>query len=273
MTPGGSGLADVASIQFSLSFLEHEHMSESTKKQWSRREALGLLTVAGAALSTACGGDSPTSPTTVATATPTTTTTTTPPTTTAPPTNTASCVVSPSETIGPFPSLSDFVRSDIREGKSGLPLTLTITVVNTNSACGAVSGAVVDVWQCDASGNYSQYGSERTLTYLRGLQTTDSNGRVTFTTIYPGWYQGRATHIHVEVTINGRSAKVTQIAFPEDVTAQVYRNGVYASGGQNPTTNARDNVFSDGVTNELITLTGGDATSGYTATFQVGVAL
>jgi protocatechuate 3,4-dioxygenase beta subunit len=249
-------------------------MFESTKKQWSRREALGLLTVAGAAWSAACGDDSPTSPSTITTATSTTpTTTTTPPTTTPPPTNTGSCAVSPSETIGPFPSLSDFVRSDIREGKPGLPLTLIISVVNTNSACSAVQGAVVDVWQCDATGNYSQYGSERTLTYLRGLQTTDSTGRVTFTTIYPGWYQGRATHIHVEVTINGRSVKVTQIAFPEDVTAQVYRTGVYASGGQNPTTNARDMVFSDGVTNELITFTGGDTTSGFTATFQVGVAL
>ena len=165
------------------------------------------------------------------------------------------------------------MRSDIRETKQGLPVTLTITVVNTNTACAAVSGAIVDIWQCDADGNYSQYGNERNLTYLRGLQTTDSNGRVTFVTIYPGWYQGRATHIHVEVTINGRSAKVTQIAFPEDITAQVYRTGVYASSGQNPTTNARDNVFSDGVANELITITGGDATSGYTATFQVGIAL
>jgi len=251
-------------------------MTESAKKQWSRREALGLLTVAGAAWSSACG-DSPTSPSTVASTstntTPTTTTTTVPPTTAAPPTNNASCVVSPTETVGPFPSLNEFVRSDIREGKAGLPLTLTITVVNTNSACGAVPGALVDIWQCDASGNYSQYGSDRTLTYLRGLQTTDSNGRVAFTTIYPGWYQGRATHIHVEVTVNGRSVKVTQIAFPEDVTAQVYRTGVYASGGQNPTTNARDMVFSDGVTNEMITLSGGDATSGFTAAFQVGVAL
>jgi protocatechuate 3,4-dioxygenase beta subunit len=245
-------------------------MSEATK-QWSRREALGLLTAAGAAWSTACGNDSPTSPTTVTS----TTTTTTPPTTgtTPPPTNTASCAVSPNETIGPYPSLSDFVRSDIREGKPGLPLTLTITVVNTNSACSAVQGALVDIWQCDASGNYSQYGSERNLTYLRGLQTTDNNGRVVFTTIYPGWYQGRATHIHVEVTINGRSVKVTQIAFPEDVTAQVYRSGAYTSGGQNPTTNARDMVFADGVADELITLTGGDTTNGYTATFQVGVAL
>jgi protocatechuate 3,4-dioxygenase beta subunit len=96
---------------------------------------------------------------------------------------------------------------------------------------------------------------------------------VTFVTIYPGWYQGRATHIHVEVSLNGRSVKVTQIAFPEDVTASVYRTGVYASSGQNPTTNARDNVFSDGVAEEMIAITGGDATSGFTSTFQVGVAL
>jgi protocatechuate 3,4-dioxygenase beta subunit len=131
---------------------------------------------------------------------------------------------------------------------------------------------MVDIWQCDADGNYSQYGSERTLTYLRGIQTTDANGRVTFTTIYPGWYQGRATHIHVEVTVNGRSVKVTQIAFPEDVTAAVYRAGVYASSGQNPTTNATDGVFRDGVSEEMVSLVG-DTTSGYTGTFQIGVAL
>jgi protocatechuate 3,4-dioxygenase beta subunit len=241
-------------------------MSQTKTRALSRREALGLLGVASAALSSACSGDNPTSPT--ATTETNTATTTTPPVT-----STGACVVSPSETIGPYPSLADFVRSDIRESKQGLPLTLTITVVNTNNSCAGVSGAVVDIWQCDADGNYSQYGSERTLTYLRGLQTTDAIGRATFITIYPGWYQGRATHIHVEVTINGRSVKVTQIAFPEDVTAAVYRTGVYASSGQNPTTNARDNVFSDGVANEMITLTGGDTINGYTGTFQVGIAL
>jgi protocatechuate 3,4-dioxygenase beta subunit len=230
----------------------------------SRREALGVLGGASAVFASGCSGDSPTSPSNSAAAT----TTTTPPAGTS-----ATCAVSPNETIGPYPSLADFVRRDIRENKQGLPLTLTIAVVNTANACAPVAGAVVDIWQCDADGNYSQYGSERTLTYLRGLQTTDASGQVTFVTIYPGWYQGRATHIHVEVTINGRSAKVTQIAFPEDVTAQVYRTGVYASSGQNPTTNARDNVFSDGVTNELLTITGGDVTTGHTATFQVGIAL
>ena len=93
-------------------------------------------------------------------------------------------------------------------------------------------------------------------------------GCATFTTIYPGWYQGRATHIHVEVTVNGRSVKVTQIAFPRDITAAVYRTGVYASSGQNPTTNARDNVFSDGMSEELVTLVG-DTTNGTRARFAL----
>ena len=91
-------------------------------------------------------------------------------------------------------------------------------------------------------------------------------------TIYPGWYQGRATHIHVDVQVNGRSVKVTQIAFPEDVSAAVYRIGAYASGGQNPTSNATDNVFRDGVSEELVTLAG-DTTNGYSGTFRVGVSV
>ena len=232
-----------------------------TKKQWTRREALGLLTAASAALSSACNGDTPTSPTTTAT-------TSSP----SPTPASGACVASPTETVGPFPSLSDFIRSDIREGKPGLPVTLAITVVNTNNACGPVSNATVDIWQCDASGNYSQYGSERSLTYLRGIQPTDADGVATFTTIYPGWYQGRATHIHVEVSVNGRSAKVTQIAFADDISAAVYRSGAYASGGQNPTTNARDMVFADSVSEEMATLVG-DTTNGYHATFRVGIAI
>ena len=181
-------------------------------------------------------------------------------------------MVSPSETIGPYPSLQDFVRSDIREGRAGLPVTLNMTVVNAASACAAAVGAAVEIWQCDGTGNYSQYGSSRAETFLRGMQTTDGSGRVQFTTIYPGWYQGRATHIHVEITINGRSIKSTQIAFPEEVTAAVYRTGIYASSGQNPTTNTRDNVFSDGHASQLVALVG-DTTSGYSGTFQVGVAI
>jgi protocatechuate 3,4-dioxygenase beta subunit len=102
---------------------------------------------------------------------------------------------------------------------------------------------------------------------------SDSSGRVTFTTIFPGWYAGRATHIHVEVKVNNAVVKVTQIAFPESVIAAVYASGVYASKGQNPTSNSGDMVFADSVASELATVTGGDPTTGYTATFTVGISI
>jgi protocatechuate 3,4-dioxygenase beta subunit len=243
-------------------------MSQKDRNRLSRREAVRLIGVAGAALTASACNGTPTSPTTTAAST----TPVTPPTNPTPGSTAAACVVSPNETVGPYPSLQDFVRSDVREGKPGLPVTLNMTIVNVSNACAPVSGAVVDIWQCDAAGNYSQYGNARNETYLRGLQTTDGNGRVTFTTIYPGWYQGRATHIHVEITVNGRSVKVTQIAFPEDVSAAVYRTGAYAAKGQNTTTNARDNVFSDGFSEQLVSLAG-DTSNGYAGTCQVGVAL
>ena len=231
-----------------------------TPRRISRREAIGTLSGAGAALALGCGNDTPTSPTSTAS--------TTAPTAVA----NAACVVTPAETAGPFPSLTDLVRSDIREGKEGIPLMLTVRVVNAGNGCAAVAGAQVEIWQCDAGGNYSQYGSQVGQTYLRGIQTANVAGDVTFTTMYPGWYQGRATHIHIEVSVNGRSAKVTQIAFPETVNATVYRSGVYASRGNNPISNASDQIFSDSLSNELVTPTG-DPSGGYAATFQVGVSL
>ena len=229
-----------------------------TMKRMGRREALGAIGAAGAAIAIGCGdsGSTPTSPTT-------TTTTNTG--------NTA-CAVTPTETVGPFPSLTDLFRSDIREGKSGTQLTLTIKVVNTNSGCAPVPNANVEIWHVDAAGNYSQYGTEQAQTFLRGIQTTNSNGEVTFTTIYPGWYQGRATHIHVEVTMSGRSVKVTQIAFPESITNAVYGTGAYASRGSNPMSNTSDGIFADSLSAELTTLTG-DVANGFATTFQVGVAL
>lgn len=169
-----------------------------------------------------------------------------------------------------------FSRRDIREGKNGLPLTLALTVVNAASACNPVANANVEIWQCDADGHYSEYSQPgfdgAGQTFLRGVQTTDARGQVSFTTIYPGWYAGRATHVHVEVFVSGRSVKTTQIAFPENVTAAIYRTGVYAAKGQDTTSNASDYVFADGVTNELASLAG-DTTSGYTATLTIGVTL
>jgi protocatechuate 3,4-dioxygenase beta subunit len=95
---------------------------------------------------------------------------------------------------------------------------------------------------------------------------------VLFTTIYPGWYQGRATHIHVEVKISGVSRKVTQIAFPESINATVHRTGAYAARGTNPMSNGADGIFADSLSSEIVTPTG-DPTSGYAATFQVAVAV
>jgi protocatechuate 3,4-dioxygenase beta subunit len=147
-----------------------------------------------------------------------------------------------------------FYRQDITEGKPGTPLTLSLTVVSVAGGCPAVADATIEIWHCDAAGGYSEYTEAGT--FLRGLQKTDANGRATFNTIYPGWYTGRATHIHLEVFVNGASVKTTQMAFPEDVTAAVYAIGVYASRGQNPTRNGSDNVFADGTTNELATMNG-----------------
>jgi protocatechuate 3,4-dioxygenase beta subunit len=228
-------------------------------KKVGRREALGVMGAAGAALAFGCGG-SPTSPDTSSSTTTTTGSTN------------AACAVTPTETAGPYPSLTDMFRSDIRGGKTGTLLTLTVKVANVNAACAAVANANVEVWHCDSAGNYSEYGTQTAQTYLRGIQTTNSNGEVTFTTIYPGWYQGRATHIHLEVTINGVSRKITQIAFPESVNNTVYRSGVYSSRGSNPTSNLSDGIFADSLSSELVTPSG-DVTNGYTATCQIGVSL
>src|SRR5206468_1713148 len=130
-------------------------------------------------------------------------------------TSSAACAITPEETAGPYPdhtgmlSHQAFYRQDIIEGKSGLPLTLIITIVNARNNCAPATNASVEVWQCDADGVYSEYGAAASQTFLRGLQTTDTNGVVTFRTIYPGWYQGRATHIHLQVFANGTLVKTT----------------------------------------------------------------
>ena len=222
----------------------------------SRREAIAILGAAGAAFAAGCS--TPSEPTASGG------------TSTGGGTN-AACAVTPSEVVGPFPSLTDLVRSDIREGRTGTTLTLTLTIVNANQDCAPLQNVEVEIWQCDAAGSYSQYGTQTAQTYLRGIQTTNSNGHVTFTTIYPGWYQGRATHIHVEVTSNGSSLKATQIAFPEATNAAVYATGVYASRGSNPTSNSSDSIFSDSLGSETATITG-DTASGLTATLRIAIA-
>jgi protocatechuate 3,4-dioxygenase beta subunit len=222
-----------------------------------RREAIAMLGAAGAAIALGCGS-SPGSPSSAVSAAE------------AAGSTNAACAVTPAETAGPFPSITHLFRSDIRDGKPGTLLNLRITVVNTTAGCAPVPDANVEIWHVDAAGNYSEYGSQAAQTFLRGIQTTNAGGEVSFTTIFPGWYQGRATHIHIEVTSGGTSRKVTQIAFPEAVNRAVYGSGVYASRGANPIANASDGIFADSLSSELVTPTG-DPAAGYSATIQIAL--
>lgn len=199
----------------------------------------------------------------------------------------ATCTLIPSETQGPYPLpsiLTDttMIRSNITEGKTGVPLTMVLSFVNVNQGCAPLVGARIYIWMCDKDGQYSGYtspqnGNHAGETFLRGVQVTDASGQVTFQTIYPGWYAGRITHVHFQIflaTNPGTTASATsQIAFPQTVTQTVYASPLYAARGQNTsvTSFAADNVFSDGVTFQLATLTGSVA-AGYTATLTVGVA-
>lgn len=184
-----------------------------------------------------------------------------------------SCTVSPSETKGPFPikTPSQLVLENIKSDRIGIALLINLTIENKNNNCLPLEGVLVDVWHCDKDGNYSEYGGTgmqqtdyTAVHFLRGRQTTSSKGEVSFLSIFPGWYQGRAPHVHVEVlTSSGTSLLVTQIAFPENISSAVYSSTNYVSHGQADTSNTKDNVFSDSLANELATLTG-NLTDGYT---------
>lgn len=271
------------------------------QKTSDRRQALRWLGVGVGALSPmaiiACGGGGD-----AAMAASTTTTTTSP---TTPTTGSGTCSVIPSETNGPYPGdgsnsnasgvanallLSGIVRRDIRSSivtssnsAAGVPLTVTLTLVNTNNSCASLAGYAIYLWHCDRSGLYSMYSTGVTNeNYLRGVQVTDSNGQVTFTTIFPACYAGRMPHIHFEVYASLAAAtsvpasdqvRTSQIAFPNAVS-----NAVFATSGYSASINnfaaisfASDNVFSDGYSTQLATVTG-DTTAGYVATLQVGIA-
>lgn len=199
----------------------------------------------------------------------------------------AACSVTNSETAGPFPTITpaSYVRSNIiSDNRTGVAFTINITINNTNANCGAYEGALVDIWHCDKDGYYSEYGgtSMQTVDYtsvhfLRGRQITNANGLVTFTSIFPGWYMSRATHIHVHIyKADGTSLLVTQIAFPEGTSSAVNLVNAataygYTKGMTGYTYNASDNVFSDGVTNELSSVTGSVA-NGFVLNHTIYVA-
>lgn len=139
------------------------------------------------------------------------------------------CILTPQTVEGPFYLDPHLLRSDIREGRAGVPLRLTLRVVEAGS-CAPIAKARVDVWHADARGVYSGYegqGDGRDLstvgqTFLRGTQLADEHGRVAFETIYPGWYPGRATHVHFKVLLDERHVLTGQMFFPDALSEFIY---------------------------------------------------
>jgi protocatechuate 3,4-dioxygenase beta subunit len=204
----------------------------------------------------------------------------------------ATCVVAPDVTQGPYWIDTGLERSDIRADgdgtdlQAGVLLTLTIDVLNvdacTAGGTGALSGAQVDIWHANATGMYSGVTGQgdsrnvdtRANTWLRGYQVTGSDGRVTFTTVYPGWYSGRTPHIHLRVRVGGTSYSVTQLFFAESVNAAVYATSAYARSRTRDTSNAADSIYGEEEDegNVLLVPLTGSAAAGYAGAITVGVA-
>ncbi len=204
-------------------------------------------------------------------------------------TGSGNCITSPEEVEGPYPYpggelTNPLQRADITGGQTGVPLALTFNIVNVSADCEAVSNARVDIWQCNKDGYYSGYANQQgylgTLsftgqTFLRGYQLSDGSGNAAFTTIYPGWYSGRATHIHIEVYVNNVLKKTTQITFPETTSNTVHQSSLYAAHGTNTMSNAQDGIFGNSATdlaNETVAVTGSVA-AGYSGTYTIGISL
>jgi protocatechuate 3,4-dioxygenase beta subunit len=159
------------------------------------------------------------------------------------------CMLTPEQMEGPYYLDLAEVRQDITEGKPGVPLRLALRIRNVSAACAPTAGASVDVWHCDALGIYAGYEGAvvapthvqpvNDKTFLRGTQIADADGAVQFRTIYPGWYTGRTTHVHVKVRVGTRVA-TTQLYFPEAVTSAVYRRVPYNRHPDRDTSNATD---------------------------------
>src|SRR6266481_907475 len=219
----------------------------------------------------------------------------------------SSCVASTNVTRGPYfvdnQSDSNITtddidtsipeRSDIRPDtkgstgtQSGLPLTLNITVGSySRGTCTPIANAQVHIWHCNAQGVYSDIqastnDNDADLTgenFLRGYQYTDANGKVSFTTIYPGWYSGRAVHIHVKVRVFDSSGNVTteattQLFFDDSISTAVYAaNSDYSRTGTRDTMDSADSIYAAESPALLVSLTGSASTS-YAGTISIGVA-
>ena len=147
--------------------------------------------------------------------------------------------VTPPVPIGPYYKDEKLNRANIAEEKKGMPIEYVFMVEDKN--CKPIENAIVDIWQCDADGHYSDFEQEKTLneTWLRGFQKTGADGVCKFTSIFPGWYTGRITHVHGKIVVDGKERLITNFFFPKDIEDEVFKNPFYPKG-PNPTTLSED---------------------------------
>jgi protocatechuate 3,4-dioxygenase beta subunit len=229
------------------------------ERSMTRRRALQLAGGLGlAALVPACADDG-------GSAAPTTTTASGTEATAASP----DCVLMPELTEGPYYLDLDLVRSDLTEDRPGLPLDLRVAVVDAD-ACEPIEGAAVDVWHCDAEGAYSGVQGAEGETFCRGVQMTDASGVAEFRTVFPGWYTGRAVHIHVKVQVDGDQTHTGQLFFDPEVTSAVYLTEPYADRGEPDVPNSSDGIYAEsgGVTVVVVEVRESSATGSVTLGVQ-----
>jgi len=275
--------------------IDREAFLSASTTQLGRRRFLGLggATVVGAGLVLiGCGSDSSSSPssttasdaaatTDAAASTVTSLVTGTPATTvftTADFAGLGTCVLLPDLTQGPYPTTTQIERRDITEGHEGHPLRVGVQIVD--SSCAPIPGAVLEIWHCDVDGDYSAYSDGYTAddggpgtTFFRGSQTANDDGIVEFLTSYPGWYTGRAVHIHAKVHIGDATPLTTQFFFDDALNNQIMSEGVYAAHGEPDTTNETDNIAGGNPAEEglLMTVSDDAAIAGSRALIVVGV--
>jgi protocatechuate 3,4-dioxygenase beta subunit len=193
------------------------------------------------------------------------------------------CTLTPEQEEGPFYVPLERIRSNITGSRTGVPLNLQIALVDS-STCKPVKGAAVDIWQADATGHYSDEQSEGTVgqTWLRGVQLTNAAGVAKFTTIYPGFYSGRAPHIHAKVHIGGSHTTSRysgghvshngQIFFSETTSTKVYKTSPYTKDANMRTYRKGDRVYTaQGGAKSVLKITGGSVSSGLTGRVTLGV--
>jgi protocatechuate 3,4-dioxygenase beta subunit len=200
-------------------------------------------------------------------------------------TGAGACVVRPAQTEGPYFVDELLNRSDLRGDPSdgtvrpGTPLEVALVVSGVSgNTCRPIPGAMVDLWQCDHLGVYSDVQDPSFNTkgkrFLRGYQVTDREGRARFTTVYPGWYAGRTVHIHFKIrsprTRQPGYEFTSQFYFDDAVTDRIFKEAPYAGRGERSTRNPADGIFRRGGAQLILDVTRKDP--GYAGTFHVALA-